>query len=1201
MNSPIQKIETILKSEYSTENYVEFVTEIFDKLKIVAPDKFHALPTNDDNHVVGYSHIGDYQSPENKKISIFSVELRTSSFVENSRSAQRNFARKLIEAGNCDAAIIAFYTIGDVKWRISFVRLEIDMKFENGRFSATEEITPAKRYSFLVGKDEPCHTAISRFFNLIIDKNYNPSLDEIEEAFSVEKVTKEFFNLYCEKFYQLQEYLAQNSDFIAESNRCGFTSEQFAKKLLGQIVFLYFLQKKGWLGVNVWPETLSVDEYTAILSSEGNDNRGRILKDNLPKVYSRIGNSFVFLPEGLEELSNEVETFLANHMPRTSTWGDGAKNFLRKSFDYSKRVGKSFYEHTLKTILYNALNRNRGGISYCPELHCRIPFLSGGLFEPIDNYDWRNTHFDIPDELFSNLDVNKSYDADGILDIFDRYNFTICEEEPMESEVAIDPEMLGKVFENLLEVKDRKSKGAFYTPREIVHYMCQEGIINYLQEKIAVPKVDIRDFVLYGDFMKDEDTDQEKRRENGGLWISESLFKLDDKDSILTNRLTEIDNALAAIRILDPAVGSGAFPLCMVNEIVRLRKIITSYLTIGLSLEEKEAFYLNGRTSYWLKYYTIKDCIYAVDIEPSAVDIAQLRLWLSLVIDAEVNPSAVTPLDGVVNPMPLPNLENNILCSDSLVNVCHGCAPFCKTGIISDDISVISHRMQAPQYAHLFSGLIAEQSRLFECDDPIKKIDLKRSIDAYKIEILKKWCNSDPDVLHEYGYEKNLPIKHFTLWQLDFAKVFLDNGGFDIVIGNPPYVQLQKALTDGSGQKVGDKYSGLSYKTYVKSGDMYCLFYELGVSLLKEKGHLVFITSNKWLRTAYGSQLRSFFSNNTNPKILIDFSGTRVFETAGVDVSILLLEKTNNAGQTRVCTIKEPCGSNLEAYIQSHSTKMPFTSGESWNILPDVEEGIKEKILKVGKPIANWRISIKYGIKTCLNKVYIIDDATKRRLCDEDPASAEILSPVLRGRDINKWECNYRNIWLVAVHNGIHKYHVPPIDIDKYPAVKAYLTPYMGELKKKIDQGVTPYHLKNCTYYEEYSLPKIVFQEIEQSPSFALDAEGKYMCVDTVRIITGERLEYLTGLLNSNLFFFAVKHFFGGGTLGETGVRMKHTFFKAFTAYVPTEEEEKYIKEIVLSGGSDRDDKINRFFYEKYNISPEEIAYIEADIKQVKR
>ena len=246
----------------------------------------------------------------------------------------------------------------------------------------------------------------------------------------------------------------------------------------------------------------------------------------------------------------------------------------------------NFFDDLLEPLFYDALNVNRGEQGYCPALHCRIPFLSGGLFEPIDGYDWEHNDFDIPNEVFSNVAV-KGREADGILDIFDRYNFTMSEDEPMEREVAIDPEMLGKVFENLLEVKDRKSKGAFYTPREIVHYMCQESLINYLTNALQVAEEPIREFILYGDFMRAQDTEKTKWvQDNSGSWHMEFDFS---RDLLISgelfsfkahvNRLPELDGALANVRVADPAVGSGAFPLGMLNEIVRARQNISAYIT----------------------------------------------------------------------------------------------------------------------------------------------------------------------------------------------------------------------------------------------------------------------------------------------------------------------------------------------------------------------------------------------------------------------------------------------------------------------------------------------------------------------------------------------------------------------------------------------------------------------------------------------
>lgn len=1186
MSSQIEIIENILRDGFSMKGFVSLVSEILDSLQIVSPDRFHMETESYSTHIDGYTHVGNYVDPAGKRIAVFSVKLKTSSFVENARNAQRNYIRKLIIAGNCDAALVAFYSSAESKWRLSFVRLDYKMKFEGGKFTTTEEMTPAKRYSFLVGKDEPCYTAISRLFNLIIDKNYNPTVDEIEEVFSVENVTKEFFELYSEKYYQLQEYLEKNDDFVEEAKRCGFSSEQFAKKLLGQIVFLYFLQKKGWMGINVWPSVLSSVDYNSVFESEGNSSRGQLVKQSLPIIYVSAGNGlYIINRKGFDEISDDAEEIIAEHMPITQNWGDGSKEFMRQAFDFAKEEKKPFYECILKSLFYDSLNKNRGELSYYPVLHCRVPFLSGGLFEPIDGYDWKNTHFNIPDEFFSNKKNEHDYGANGILDIFDRYNFTICEDEPMEREVAIDPEMLGKVFENLLEVKDRKTKGVYYTPREIVHYICQGSLISYLTRKTCLCESDIRDFVLFGNFMRDEDTDKRKRLLNGGLKISDSLFMLDDNNNILINKLTEIDNALASVKIVDPAVGSGAFLLCMVNEIVRIRQNIAEYLTIGMSEVDKKLLYLNERTAYWLKYDTIKNCIFAVDIEPSAVDIAQLRLWLSLIIDTEINPNAKSPMDGFSGPVPLPTLDSNILCGDSLIDQIEGTQLFTVEDI------------RDKKFSSLIDRLIDEQKKLFVCDDPIKKGQLKMSIQAYKNLIIAQRAGSSlQNIVNDYKEAAQKPSKPFTIWPLDFARIFKENDGFDIVIGNPPYVQLQKSISPNSSEKIGDRYSKLGYDTFVKTGDLYCLFYELGISLLHDKGCLSFITSNKWMRTDYGNQLRSYFAYKINPKVLIDFSGIKVFETAQVDVSILHLEKSKNEESTKVCTIKEPCEDNLAGYIKDNSSTMSFLDGSTWNILSSIDENILGKLSAVGKPLSEWNICINYGIKTGLNSAYVIDGNTKRQLCIEDPVSDEIIKPVLKGRDINKWEFDFKDLWLIVVHNGVNN-QIPPIRIENYKAVERYLFKHLDNLKNRSDQGITPYHLRDCAYIESFALPKIIFQEMVQSPSFAFDSCGKYMCLDTARIITGERLEYLTGLFNSNLFFFSVKHFFGGGKLGGKGIRMKHTFFMNFSAYVPNENEEKYIKNIVISGGKDRDKLINNFFYTKYDLSSEEIEHIEADIK----
>lgn len=943
MSTVVNKIESILTSEYSTTNYVELMQEIFDSMKLVAPNSFKQEFSNFSTHIVGKTHIGNYTTPEGKKIAIFSVQLKKENYVESSRSTQRSYAKKLIEGGNCDAAIVAFYTEGEPKWRLSFVRLDYEMKIEQGKLKTTENITPAKRYSFLVGKDEPSHTAIDRFRQFIIDQNSTPSLDELEEAFSVEKVTKEFFELYCEKFYQLQEYLDGNEDFVEESKRCGFTSEQFAKKLLGQIVFLYFLQKKGWLGVNVWAPTITEKEYKNVFFVTG--AQGRIIREHLPKIYlAQPDGTYKFNSKALDMISDDDEEVIANHMVRKKTWGDGSKKFLRTIFEYSKTHKGHFFENYLEPLFYDTLNRNRGAMGYCPALHARVPFLSGGLFEPLDLYDWKHNSFDIPDEIFSNKKDANDRSADGILDIFDRYNFTMSEDEPMEREVAIDPEMLGKIFENLLEVRDRKSKGAFYTPREIVHYMCQESLINYLIRKTGLPEDALRDFILYGDFMKDEDTVKSKREGNGGMYISPEIFKIDENANVVVNKLKDIDDALASVRVADPAVGSGAFPLGMVNEIVRARANITAYLTIGMNANAKRLLYKNERSPYALKFNAIRNSIYAVDIEPSAVDITQLRLWLSLVIDDEITPNAANDLEGHSNPLPLPNLECNILCGNSLLDEFMGIKLVRESDLIKNTIGNTQIELGQDTFETVLKQMLAVQDKLFVCDEPNHKQELKSQLQSLKDMIIEeqlRYCSEQ--VKEEYSKAIKKGSKPFTLWHLDFARVFRDNGGFDIVIGNPPYLESRNACFS---DEMKDELQSVIKKRYDKNAswfprgaDLLIYFFELSLRLIRKDGINTFITQNSWLDTEFGRKFQDYLLETTNVLGIVD-SDFKYFETADINTVITFFEGKEGCNKP---VLFARCHKNLKNYPLSIGSNSNFDEDAvTYKILPADSSLLKE-------------------------------------------------------------------------------------------------------------------------------------------------------------------------------------------------------------------------------------------------------------------
>ena len=589
------------------------------------------------------------------------------------------------------------------------------------------------------------------------------------------------------------------------------------------------------------------------------------------------------------------------------------------------------------------MNRNRGEQGYDPNLHCRIPFLSGGLFEPLAGYDWEHSEFSIPNEVFSNRQNNNSRTGDGILDVFDRYNFTMSEDEPLEREVAIDPEMLGKVFENLLEVRDRKAKGAFYTPREIVHYMCQESLIAYLKESLQTDEASVRDFILYGDFMKDSDTVNKRNIQQSNLMISEQLFKhtsltaelLAGNGKVVVNRLMEMDEALREIRVADPAVGSGAFPLGMLNEIVRARQNISAYMAIGKNPNQIRMMYALERAPYALKRDTIKNCIFAADIDPSAVDIARLRLWLSLVIDDEINPTATDELDGHRNPLPLPNLECNIICGNSLIDEFEGIKLINQSELIGTAAEGQTN-LGMGVFEPILKKLIATQEELFKCDNTDTKKQLLEQIDSLKDRIIRsQLAGAAPEIIEHYEDSKMAPSKPYLLWQLEFAKVFKEKGGFDVVIGNPPYLESRNSafseeLKDALQLKVEKKYGNKS-GWFPRGADLLIYFFELSFNIMSERGLNTYITQNSWLDTEFGKKFQDFLLNTTDVLAVVD-SDYKYFETADINTVITFFK-----GRTGM---KEPV-----MFARCHKSLMSYSLPIGGTIVID-EEAVTYKIFK---------------------------------------------------------------------------------------------------------------------------------------------------------------------------------------------------------------------------------------------------------------
>ncbi len=1219
-----KNFEATLTEAYRHDRYILLLRELMNMISAYSEKKFE--PHGDFSAGIDYYYdIGLCQDEDRRNIVLLSVCLSNDKNIENTRDLQRSYAKRLLTTGGA-GALIAFHTKNKPeKWRLSLVRK--DDEFARGKTRKT--LTSEKFYSYLVGKGEPCHTALEQLFPLfLLEGDRNPSLDDLEKAFSIEAITRNFFDRYRDKYLDLKEFLEHNPQFVAEAMSSGFDAEQFAKKLMGQIVFLYFLQKKGWLGVEAFPKKLNESEYKS-----GFFSRGRKPKTLMRRVYKRDWQGgYVLDVNALLSLSPEDENTLST-LVRGSAWGDGPKDFMRQIFTSCKKAGKNFFDDYLEPLFYTGLNQNRGKNFFLP-LHRRIPFLNGGLFEELDGYDWRNNAFRIPNELFSNADT-KGRDADGILDVFDRFNFTIAENEPMAWDVAIDPEILGKVFEKLLDVKDRKSKGAFYTPREIVHYMCQESLIRYLSGKTGIPDADMRKFILYGEYFRDEDTKKTLPVDDatGRVLVGDEIYRhkhhmefdkrktLEIPESIFSyqkriNRLDEIDNLLAKVRVLDPAVGSGAFPLGMLTEIVKARETLTSYKLI--EMDRRQRFYCrSARSPYLLKRESIKNCIFACDAEASAVDITKLRLWLSLVIDDQIMDDENEELGYSTKPRELPNLDANILCGNSLVDEFRGIALLKKDpgedreagqGLLTD---------YDPNRELRIKQIIELQSGLFDEKDPIAKDEIKEQIQGIYDKVVLERLGDDPDLVDAYYQAITQPSRPFVLWRLSFPQVFRDNGGFDIVVGNPPYIQLQKALDDK--RKFGDLYEGMGFETFAKTGDISCLFYEKGYSLLREKGVLAFITSNKWMRAGYGEKLRTFLLKKTNPLCLIDFAGQKVFESATVDVNILIFSKEKKTGATAACVVKEKCKNNLGDYVEQNSVSAQYEVGESWYVLTPIEQAIKEKNIEqaikakieaVGKPLKDWGVSINYGIRTGWDKAFIIDGAKKDELIAKDPKSAEIIRPLLRGRDIKRYSYTFADQWLIATFPSRN------YDIEDYPAIKEH---FLSFGKDRLEQSgkfvlVDGKKIKarkktknkwfetqdTISYWNDFSQQKIVWGVLCLSSQFAFVEEDFFINAPSPMIVPGNK--YLLAVLNSRL---------GDWYIRQLGVTRNGGYFEYKPMFVenlpvPILIEEKQVEFIqlvdqIISAKENSqetlmlEEKIDNAVYRLYGLNEEEVQFINND------
>ena len=780
-----------------------------------------------------------------------------------------------------------------------------------------------------------------------------------------------------------------------------------------------------------------------------------------------------------------------------------------------------------------------------------VPYLNSSLFEVTElesntiKINSLSQRFELP--LFTNSvlinrkgkqQFNSLPTLNYLFAFLDAYNFASegSEEVQEEAKTLINASVLGLIFEKINGHKD----GSVFTPGFITMYMCREAVANSVLTK-------------FNNFYNWNCTS-----------VTDLYNKIDD--------IAQANQLIDSITICDPAVGSGHFLVSALNELIRLKyelgilvdsegkRIKKSDYTFSIENDElivtdadNNLFSYNPlneesrriqETLFKEKKTIIENCLFGVDINPNSVKICRLRLWIELLKNAYY-----TAESDYKQLETLPNIDINIKCGNSLLHR-FDLTDSIKSVLKETGISISQYRNAVSKYKNAqdkaekweLDSMIAEikskltteigakdpkklklnkrraelvnllAPQLFEMSKKEQK-DWQKRVDAVKKEIAE---------LESYFEEINsnkIYLGAFE-WRIEFPEVLDADGnfiGFDCVIGNPPYIQLQSMGTDA------DVLERMKYKTYVRTGDIYCLFYEQGMNLLKPNGCLCYITSNKWMKAGYGKELRQYFVSETNPVLLIDFAGVKVFDTATVDVNILMLQKTINVQRTFACITQGINGlQNLSDFVQQNGSECDFSSADSWVILSPIEQSIKRKMETVGTPLKDWNINIYRGVLTGYNEAFIITTEKRDEILancqseDERTRTAELIRPILRGRDIKRYGYDWADLWIINTHNGI-KGKLPRVDVNEYPAIKAHLNQYWDKISTRADKGDTPYNLRNCAYMEDFYKPKIVWKIIGNRLGFAL--ENKNMILNNACYIltcSDGGLEYLEAMLNSN-------------------------------------------------------------------------------------
>ena len=1084
-------------------------------------------------------NLGKISLSDGESIAVYEVELTDNVNIERNRRGIRDMLTTDWRNMGYAGAFMFCYRKNESVLRFSYVSETWGFN-KQGDYEKIS--TDTKRYTYLLGEGRGCRTAIEQFKVL---RDSKQALSDITAAFSVEALTKQFYKDLFEWYQWAVEPSSNitfpNNTITEDDDRDDIETKVI--RMITRIMFVWFIKQK-----NLVPDRIfDIDFLTTILKE-------------FDPYSTTVGNYYNAI----------LQNLFFGTLNRAIQDEDGN---TRKFATSSKRDVKTLYRYAEMFSISEQEVIN---------LFAEIPFLNGGLFECLDKTKYADGveqcyNFDgfsrndarFADGRFKHRAVvpnNLFFEPEkGLISILGRYNFTIEENSPEEQQVALDPELLGKVFENLLgaynpETKEtaRNQSGSFYTPREIVNYMVDESLIAYLGDNAFV----------------------------------RSLFRTDFTfDKTKTDDYQKIAEKLKAVKVLDPACGSGAFPMGLLNRMIDILERI--------SPDERV---------YDLKLSVIENCLYGSDIQSIAAQITKLRFFISLICDCEKDASK--PNFGIPT---LPNLETKFVSANSLI--AKKKKPAQGNLFENPEIEPTKNELEEIRHKHFSAKSASTKHRLREKDQTLREklAKLLSDDDNFAPEDAKQLAAWNP-------YDQNAVSPFFDPeWMFGVAD------GFDIVIGNPPYIQLQN-----NGGELAKLYENCNYSTFARTGDIYCLFYERGWQLLKKNGHLCYITSNKWMRAGYGEKTREFFANKTNPMLLIDFAGVKIFESATVDTNILLFSKSSNQHET-VCAVtnkqNKDSVKNLSDFVQQQNSICDFATSDSWVILSPIEQSIKKKIESVGTPLKDWDINIYRGVLTGCNEAFIINSEKRDEILancqteDERQRTDELIRPILRGRDIKRYGYDWANLYLIATFPACH------YDIEKYPAVKNYLLSFEEEnlrdsgydwvadnyladfCKQKLAQtgkfieiagkritiGNTPEKARKRTsnkwfetqdsisYWDLFFQPHICWKAVGRNLAFALVESGVFLTAPASFISGGVYNETILHYLCSKVgTYFIYKN---SDTTGAGDIMLNIQSLIKFPVPVGKLETEG------LSYN-----EINNAIYITYGFTNAEIAYIESQI-----